>query len=445
MLFVVVKITNKTRNIIKRDKKTMIKTTRGSTLFVPEHGDGDFVYDVENNKFIDFSSFISVYNLGVNGNKEIKSAIVNQLGKLTHGAFNDFYSEVPLEFAENLLTMFPKGFGRVYLSNSGTEAIEAAIKFSKSYNDRPYIFSFYGAFHGRTIGSLSATTSKSVHRAHLGSVLGPAIHAPYAYCYRCPLKLEYPSCAMACVDYIKKYPLTKEVNPKEISALFIEPIQGEGGYVVPPKEFVKEMRELADEHGMLLVSDEIQAGYMRTGKFLSMENFGVEADIYTIAKSSGGGLPLGITVTRSSLGDVQEGLFSGTMGGNLVVAAAANASLNYIKKHESELKSGIARKGKYMMKRLNDMKEKYEIVGDVRGLGMMIGVEFVKDKKSKEPAPQERNDIIDNAFYNNLILLPCGVSTIRVIPPLTMADKNIEEGMDILESAIKKINAERKR
>lgn len=440
----VVKITSKTRNIIKRDKKTMLKTTRGSTLFVAERGDGDFVYDVENNKFIDFSSFISVYNLGVNGNNEIKSAIVDQLSKLTHGAFNDFYSEVPLGFAENLLTMFPKDFGMVYLSNSGTEAIEAAIKFSKSYNDRPYIFSFYGAFHGRTIGSLSATVSKSVHRAHLGSVIGPAIHAPFANCYRCPLKLEYPSCAIACVDYIKKYPLTKEVNPKEISALFMEPIQGEGGYVVPPKEFVKEMRKMADEHGMLLVSDEIQAGYMRTGKFLAMDNFGVEADIYTIAKSSGGGLPLGITVTRSSLGDIEEGLFGGTMGGNLVVAAAANASLTYIKKHERELTAGISRKGKYIMKRLNDMKERYEIVGDVRGIGMMIGVELVKDKKTKEPGIEERNKIINNAFYNNLLILPCGISTIRIIPPLTMADKNIEEGMNILESAIKKANSTRK-
>ncbi len=439
-----VKITKRIRDVIKRDKKRMATTTRGETLFVADRGEGDYVYDIANNKFLDFSSFISVYNLGVNANNEVRSAIISQTSKLTHGAFNDFYSEVPLEFAENLVTMFPKEFGRVFLSNSGTEANEAALKFSKMYNDRPYSFSFYGAFHGRTIGSLSITASKSRHREHLGSMLGPTVRAPYAYCYRCPFKLEYPSCGMACVDYIKKYPLTKEVNPKEVSALFVEPIQGEGGYIVPPKEFIKEMRNIADEHGMLLVSDEIQAGYMRAGKFLAMDNFDVKADIYTMAKGIGGGLPLGVTVTKTSLGDLPPGIFSGTMGGNLVVAAAANASLNYIKRHQSELKSGISRKGKYMMKRLEHMRDRYEIVGDVRGMGMMIGIEFVKDKKTKEPAVKERDMVIENAFYDNLLLLPCGVSVIRVIPPLTMSDEHIEEGMNILEAAIKKVNSMRK-
>ncbi len=274
-------------------------------------------------------------------------------------------------------------------------------------------------------------------------MFGPTLHAPYAYCYRCPFKLEYPSCGLACVDYIKKYPLSKEANPKDVAAIFMEPIQGEGGYVVPPKEFVVKMRKIADEHGILLISDEVQAGFMRTGKFLAMDNFGVEADIYTMAKAFAGGVPIGATVARNSLGNVPKGALSNTFGGNLVAIAAANASLDYIKKNESNLKSGISRKGKYIMTRLKDMLERYEIIGDVRGIGMMIGVEFVKDKKSKKPAQEERDKVIETAFYNNLLMLPCGESSLRVIPTLTMADKNIEEGMDILENAIKKVNGSR--
>lgn len=436
-----VKITKRIKDILEKDSKLMINTTKDKVPFVATRGGGDFAWDIDGNKFIDFSSFISVYNLGDEANKKIQEAIAEQSKELIHGAFTDYYSEKPLEFTEKLMTMFPKGFGRTFFSNSGTEANEGAIKLARLFTKRQYMFSFYGGFHGRTLGSLSLTVSKHRQREGFGDMFGPTLHAPFAYCYRCPFKLEYPSCGLACVDFIKKYPFSKEANPKDVAAIFMEPVQGEGGYVVPPKEFVVEMRKIADDNGILLISDEVQAGFMRTGKFLAMDNFGVKADIYTMAKAFAGGVPIGATIARNSLGNVEKGALSNTFGGNLVAIAAANASLDYIKKHESELQSGIARKGNYIMKRLKDMLERYEIMGDVRGLGLMIGIEFVKDKKSKKPAAQERDKVIETAFYNNLLMLPCGESSLRIIPTLTMAEKNIETGMDILENAIKKVNS----
>ncbi len=436
------KLTDKIKKIIARDSKVIMTTTRGDIAFVASHGAGDFVYDVSGNKFIDFSSFIGVYNLGVNSTKSAREAAKKQIDLLMHAAFTDYYAELPVEFAENLLLMFPNGFGKVFFSNSGTEANEAAIKYSKLFTKRQYSLAFYNSFHGRTMGSLSLTSSKLAQREHFGP-FNSVVHVPYAYCYRCPFGKEYPSCGMACVDYIKKYPLAREVSGKEVAAIFVEPVQGEGGYVVPPKEFIQGIREIADDNGFLLVSDEVQAGYMRTGKFLALDNFGVQADIYTMAKAVGGGLPIGLTITRNSLGDAPEGAHSNTYGGNLVAVAAANELIKYVKKNRKRLEQQTRRKGKYIIDRLNQMKERYEIIGDVRGLGLMIGIEFVKDKKSKTPAPQERDEVIVESFNDGLLMLPCGPSTLRIIPPLTIEQKNIEDGLEILETAIKKVNGQR--
>lgn len=431
-----VKIDKRIRDVIARDSKVMMTMTRESYPFVAERGDGDYAYDVSGNRFIDFSSFVAVYNLGINANTQIRNAIKNQVDKLMHAAFTDYYSELPVTFAEDLLKMMPSGFGRVFYSNSGTETIEAAIKFARIFTKRPYNLAFYGAFHGRTMGSLSLTASKLSQREGFGP-FNSAIHAPYAYCYRCPFGKEYPGCGMACVDYIKKYPLGREANPKEVAAIFLEPIQGEGGYIVPPVEFVKEIRKLADDNGIVLVADEVQSGYMRTGKFLAMDHFGVKADIYTMAKSIGGGIPMGVTITRSSLGDIPYGSHSNTFGGNLVAIAAAQASLSYLKTHMESIENNCKSKGKIIMGRLKEMMENYEIIGDVRGIGMMIGIELVRNRKTKEPAIKERESILNACFNNGLILLPAGVSTIRIIPPISMSVANIEKGLDILEDAIR--------
>jgi 4-aminobutyrate aminotransferase len=431
-----VKIDGRIKDIIKRDSEVIFSAKRVPYPFVPDHGEGDYIYDIAGNKFIDFSSFISVYNLGVDARAPIRNAIKNQLDKLMHAAFTDFYAELPVKFAEKLITLFPKGFGRVFFSNSGTEANEAALKFAKLFTKRQYFIGFYGAFHGRTMGSLGLTCSNKTQRASFGP-FNSVIHSIYPYAYRFPYG-DAEECGKFCISHLRDIILQKEVSPDEVAAIVIEPIQGEGGYVVPPKSFMQELRELATEHGILLIADEVQSGYMRTGKFLALDNFGIEADIYTMAKALGGGLPLGATIARRSLGDIPAGSHGNTFGGNLPEIAAANASLDYLKENMKTLQTHIKEKNKMMMKRLNEMKENYEIVGDVRGLGMMLGIELVKNKDTKEYASEEVKNVLIDSFNNGLILLSAGRSTIRLIPPITISKSDIEKGLDILENAIKK-------
>ncbi len=423
--------------VIRRDSDVMIRTTREPYGFVASHGDGDFVYDVDGKRFIDFTSFISVYNLGVNANPKIRSAIKSQIDSLMHSAFTDFYAEKPIEFAELLMEFMPKGFGRVFLSNSGTEANEAAVKFSKLFTKKSYMLAFYNSFHGRTKGSLALTSSRSVQRAYNGP-FPDTIHVPYPYCYRCPLKQTYPDCGFACIDYIKRYPLSKEVDPKEVAALITEPIQGEGGYIVPPKDYFKELRNLLDEHSILLIDDEIQAGYMRTGKFLALDNFGVKADMYTMAKSIGAGLPMGVTVTRKGLGNIPEGAHANTFGGNLAVVAGALEQLRQVRAARASLSSSVIKKGRLAKRRLDEMRDRYEIVGDSRGIGLMLAIEIVRDKGTKEPSPSLRGKIIQDAYSRGLLLLPAGDSSIRIIPPLTVSEASLKNGLDILEESIHK-------
>lgn len=435
-----VKIDNKIKSVINRDRRVIMTTTRERFPFVAERGNGDYVYDISGNKFIDFSTFIGVYTFGVDANAQIRSAIKKQVDKLMHPAFTDYYSELPVTFAEKLLKFFPKSFGRVFYSNSGTEAIEDAIKLSRIFTKRKYLLAFYNSFHGRSMGSLSLTASRAAQHANTGPFMSGVVHAPFPYPYRCELHKDQPDeCAKESLDYIEKVIFAKEIPPREVAAIFFEPIQGEGGYIVPPKGFFKGLRELADKYGILLVDDEIQAGYMKTGKFLALDNFGTQADIYVMAKAIGGGLPMGVTLAKKEFGDVKAGEHAGTFGGNLVSIAAANASLDYVKKNMRGLQSAAKRKGRYVMKRLEEMKENYEIVGDVRGIGMMNALEFVKDKRLKEYGVAERDRVIDRSFYNGLLMLPAGTSAIRIIPPLTIRDYDLEKGMDILEESIKAV------
>ncbi len=438
-----IKLTKTTFDLIARDKKIMFTTTREHYPFVAAKGSGDYAWDVEGNKFLDFSSFISVYNFGVNGSAAVRKAAKDQIDKLMHAAFLDYHAELPVRFAENLLTMFPKGFGRVFLSNSGTEANEDAIKLARLFTKRSYLVGFTNAFHGRSLGSLGLTATKLVHREHYGPFPN-TIHSLYPNFYRDQFHASDPDeHALACIDHLEKVIMAKEYSPKEIAAIFVEPIQGEGGYIVPPRIFMKELRRIADENNIILVSDEVQAGYMRTGKFLAMDNFGVTADIYTMAKAIGGGLPMGATIAKRSFGDTPSGSHAGTFGGNLVAVAAASATLDYIKKNKTGIESMVKRKNRIMMKRLNELRDNYEIVGDVRGLGMMLAIELVKDKRTKEHAIEERTKIVEDSFYNGLLLLPAGTSAIRIIPPITISEKALEEGFDILEGSVKKVNAEK--
>ncbi len=433
-----IKITKKIKNIIKKDSEIFLTTTRSPYPFVADHGDNEIIFDISNNKFLDLSSFISVYNFGIN-NKLVADAIKKQANKLVHPAFTDFYSELPIKFGENLLKFFPKDFGKIFLSNSGTEANESAIKFAKLFSNRSYLISFYNSFHGRTQGSLSMTSSKIVQREHFGP-FSNSVHVPYPYCYRCPFnQKDNKACGFTFIDYIKKFALSKEVSGKEVAGFFIEPIQGEGGYIVPPKDYFKELKKLLDEHNILLIDDEIQAGVMRTGKFLALDNFKTNADIYTFGKSIGGGVPIGVTVVKKSK-DIPSGSHANTFGGNSIAMAAGEALLNHIYKNKVSIESDVKAKSKIFFNRLNKMKEKYEIIGDVRGIGLMIGIEFVKSRQRKEPAIEKRNEILKHAFYNGLILLGCGESSIRLIPAITIENQNIEKAMDIFEDIIKNIN-----
>jgi 4-aminobutyrate aminotransferase len=433
----VIKVTNKIKNVIKRDKKTITTIAREPYPLVVTRGSGDNIWDIEGNKFIDFTSFIGVYTLGVNGNAEIRSAIKTQVDKLMHPAFLDFYAEPPVKFAENIISMMPKGFGKVFFSNSGAEAIEDAIKISKLFTKKSYIIAFYNSFHGRTMGSLGLTSARLAQREHFGPFPN-VVHSIYPNVYRSKFN-DPEEESKACIDHLERNILGKEYSPKEVAAIFVEPVQGEGGYIIPPKSFIKELRRVATENNIMLVSDEIQSGYMRTGKFLAMDHFGVTADIYTMAKALGGGLPLAATISHASLGNIPPGAHGGTYGGNLVSVAAGIASLNYLKRNKKKLERMVKDKNKIIMKRLNQMKDRYEIVGDVRGLGLMTAAEFVKSKKTKEHAIKEREKILQQCFSNGLILLACGTSTIRLIPPITISKENLEKGLNIFEDAIKSV------
>ncbi|MEM0074362.1 MAG: aminotransferase class III-fold pyridoxal phosphate-dependent enzyme, partial [Candidatus Micrarchaeaceae archaeon] len=407
--------------------------------FVPEKTDGEIVYDIEGNRFIDFTSFISVYNFGSEGLGLARRAIHAQVDKLMHAAFLDFYSPLPVNAAEKLVSLLPKGFGRVFFSNSGTEANEDAIKLAKLFTKRQYILGFYNSFHGRSQGPLGITSSRSIQRDHFGPFPN-TIHAIYPYPYRCAFhSANSEECANDCLNFIEEFVFRKLVSPEEIAGILFEPVQGEGGYIVPPKEFIVGLRKLAYENNILLIDDEVQAGIMRTGRFVALDNFGVSADIYTFAKALGGGLPLGATVARRSLGDTPEGSHAGTFGGNLAAIAASDALLDYIKANKQKLEGMVREKGSRIMKRLKELETDYEIIGEARGIGMMLAIELVKDKSSKEPAHKERNEIIKNCFMNGLVLLPAGVSSIRIIPPITMSNENIEKGISILESAVKSV------
>lgn len=436
------KIDSKIKGLIERDRRIIFSTTREIFPFVPEKTNGEIITDISGNRFIDFSSFISVYNFGKEGLEVVKKAAKSQIDKLMHAAFTDFYAELPVEVAEKLVSFLPKGFGRVFFSNSGTEANEDAIKLVKLFTKRQYILGFYNAFHGRSLGPLGITSSKVVQRAHFGPFVN-VVHAIYPNPYRCIFHSSSPEeCANDALGFIEDFIFKKLVAPEEIAGIIFEPVQGEGGYVVPPKEFIVGLRKIANEHGILLIDDEIQAGIMRTGKFVALDHFGVTADIYTFAKAIGGGLPIGATVAKRELGDTPSGSHAGTFGGNLVSVAAANAILDYIRANKQRLESMAKRKGEKIMKVLKEMESNYEIVGDARGLGMMLAIELVKDKKTKEPAKKERDEILNDCFTNGLILLPAGESAIRIIPPITISEENLEKGLNILENAVRKANSE---
>jgi 4-aminobutyrate aminotransferase len=389
------------------------------------------LWDVDDNRYLDFTAGIAVMNIGWNHPKVVH-AVERQIKILSHGAFLSFYSDVPVTFAERLTGLLPPPLNQVYLSNSGTESVEAAMKLARYRTKRKYFVSFYGGFHGRTYGALSLTTTKVVHRKGFGPFL-PVIHVPFPNPYR-PCDGERGASAEDTTLNIMEKVFKKEVSPEEVAAIFVEPIQGEGGYIVPPMTFLQELRSMCDESGILLVADEVQSGCYRIGTFLASEQFGVTPDIVCLSKAIGGGLPLGVTVASEEIMTWPPGSHSSTFAGNSIACAAGIAVLDIMK--EPGFGDHVVHMGDYLLKGLRELQQDYEIIGDVRGRGLMSAIELVRNRITKEPATEERAASILYAFESGLTLLPAGESAIRFCPPLTIEKEDIDTGLEILRASI---------
>ncbi len=402
---------------------------------VARRGEGMLVEDADGNLFLDFSAGIAVVSTG-HCHPDVVRAIQRQAETLIHMSGTDFYIPLMARLAEKMAEITPGKFPkRVYFGNSGTEAIEAALKLARYHTKRHRFIAFLGCFHGRTFGSLSLTSSKAVQRNGFGPLLSGVTHVPYPNPYRCPSGHQASDCARGCtcVDFIEKGLFKTAVPPQEVAAIVVEPILGEGGYVVPPRNFFEQLRELADRHGILLVFDEVQSGMGRTGKMWACEHFGIVPDILVTAKGIASGLPLGVMVARADLMDWTPGAHASTFGGNPVACAAA---LETIRLLEEKYVANAARMGDYLMGRLSDWPKKHPIVGDVRGKGLMIGIELVKSRQTREPHPEARHKVIRRAFESGLLLLGCGESTVRLMPPLVVEQDHADFALDVLERCI---------
>lgn len=433
----------KARKIIEEHHKYMATTTNDPNEYflVIERAEGNYWIDVDGNRVLDFSSGIGVLNVGLR-NPKVVEAVKKQLDLVIHAAGTDYYNPYQVALAKKLAEIAPGDVERkVFLSNSGTEANEAALKIAKWSTNRKLFIAFIGAFYGRTHGTMSLTASKPVHRSRMFPTMPGVEHIPYPNPYRNPWHIdgyENPDeLVNRVIEYLEDYLFAHYVPPEETAAIVFEPIQGEGGYVVPPKNFFKELKKVADKYGILLIDDEVQMGMGRTGKMWAIEHFGIVPDIVSVAKALGGGVPIGATIFRKDLDFGISGVHSNTYGGNALACAAALTVID-------ELQNGLienARKLEPLFReRLEEMKEKYEIVGDVRGLGLAWALEFVKDRKTKAYASEERNRIVVEALKRGLATLGCGKSALRLIPPLTIDEEEAKIGLDILEEAIKAVS-----
>ncbi len=426
----------KAARLIKKDKTYVSPSYTRVYPLVVKKGEGTWVYDVDDNRFLDFTAGIAVCATG-HCHPEVVRAIQEQAERLIHMAGTDFYYEPQIALAEKLSSITSgKGSKRVYFGNSGAEAVEAAFKLARWHTKRELNIAFFGAFHGRTMGALSLTASKTIQKKHYYPLVPGITHIPYPYCYRCPYNLCYPQCSLACVDWLEENLFRTTMPPEEVAAIFVEPIQGEGGYIVPPPEFHKALKDIAEKYGILYVADEVQSGMGRTGKMFALEHYGVAPDIMALAKGIASGLPLGAMVARSDIMDWEAGSHASTFCGNPI---ASEAALTTIRLLEENLMTNAAARGKRLMKGLLALQKTYECMGDVRGKGLMVGVELVKDRETKERAEEWRDELIKGAFEKGLLLLGCGQNSIRFCPALTVTDKEVEVCLTLFEEAIREV------
>jgi len=409
----------KSREIIRRDHRVISPsmTRFGSLVF--ERAKGCHIWDADGKKYLDFSSSSAVASVG-HSNPSVEKSILRQLKKGSHGDFSCFYADVPVKFVESLLTFLPKSLNMAFLSNSGAESVEAAYKLAKWHTNKKWFIAFKPSFHGRTMGALSLMESKPVQKNRFGPFL-PVKHVPYPCFYK--MRMEPEECSAYCLEKLER---TIKAT-KSLAGIILEPVVGESGYIVPPKSFIPGVRELCDKHAILLCDDEVQAGCYRTGKFLAIEHFKTVPDIVCLGKGIGGGVPIGVTVANKRLMDWPAGSHANTFGGNLLACAASIAVLRFMR--EKKLGENALKIGKILLKRLNEMKENHDIIGDVRGLGLMIGVELKSVKK--------RDAIIKSALEKGLVLMPVGESAIRIAPPLTITKEQAGKGLDIFEKSVR--------
>ncbi len=422
--------------LIERDARVVSPSyTRGYPLVI-ERGYGAMVEDVDGNLFLDCAAGIAVNATG-HSHPDVVRAITEQAGRFLHMSGTDFYYEPQVRLAEELAAVAPVGGdARAFFANSGAEAIEASLKLARYTTKRPNFIAFLGGFHGRTMGALSVTGSKTIQRRGFGPLVPGVHHAPYADCYRCPLKLQPQSCAAECLDFIEHQLFLHLVSPDEVAAILVEPIQGEGGYVVGPDVFMQRLRDLTAAHGMLLIVDEVQSGMGRTGKMFAVEHTGVQPDVIAVAKGVASGMPLGVAIARADLMTWPPGTHASTFGGNPVSCAAALATLTLLR---DSLMTNAAVVGAHLIEGLRGLMDRHPLIGDVRGRGLMVGVELVRDRTTKERATSERDAVVVAAFRRGLLILGAGKNAIRFCPPLVLTTEQADIAVRILDESLSEV------
>jgi len=404
---------------------------------VAKRGMGVLVEDVDGNTYLDFAAGIAVVSTG-HCHPDVVRAIQRQAETLIHMSGTDFYYPLLAQLAQKLNEITPGKFPkRIHFGNSGAEGIETAMKLARYHTGRHRFIAFLGAFHGRTLGALSLTASKAVQRNRFGPLLPEVTHVPYPNPYRCPVGRHRTDCLCDCncMNFIEKLFKTS-VPPEEVAAIVVEPIQGEGGYIIPPPNFLSQLEKLAHRHGILLIFDEVQCGMGRTGKMWACDHFGVAPDILVSAKGIASGLPLGVTVAKAEIMNWPPGAHASTFGGNPVACAAA---LETIRLLEEKLVTNAARMGEYALGQLAEWPHRHTLVGDVRGKGLMIGIELVKDQETRVPNPEARSKVIRRAFEQGVLVLGCGESTIRLMPPLIVERDQIDFALDVLDRCLSEV------
>ncbi|MEP7271166.1 MAG: acetyl ornithine aminotransferase family protein [Acidobacteriota bacterium] len=429
----------KAQAIVDRDHQFVSPSYTRTYPLAVQRGRGAMIEDVDGNVFLDFNAGVAVCITG-HAHPRVVEAIKRQAEDFIHISGTDYYYAHLPALAERLSRLVPGDFPkRSHFGNSGAEAVEGAVKLALYSTRRTKLIAFFGAFHGRTLGALSLTASKARQRAGFGSQALDVTHVPYANCYRCPYNLTTATCGAEtekgphCARVIEDLIFKTTVPAEECAAIVVEPIQGEGGYIVPPASFLRTIRQIADRYGILVIADEVQSGMGRTGRMFASEHFDFVPDIMSLAKGIGSGLPLGATVARADLMTWPAGAHASTFGGNPVAIAASLVTIDLL---EEGLIANAARMGDYLLKGLRELQTKHETIGDVRGKGLMIGIELVRDRVTKEPAATERDQVEIECFKRGLIIQGCGVSTIRLSPPLLIDEVQCDFAIETLDEAL---------